>query len=89
MPVTPGLAPGQILSDGILQSGVGVGDDQGRAAQAPGHQAPQEGAPASAVLAGHHVEAEDLGGTSSRRARDVSSNLAVRFALPDQSPSIF
>ncbi len=42
---------------------VGVGGHQAHAGQAAGDQAAEECQPAGAVLAGHHVQAEDLPAT--------------------------
>jgi hypothetical protein len=44
----------------VDQTNVGVGDDQGRAGQAPGDQTTQEREPAGAVFAGDDVEAQHL-----------------------------
>lgn len=49
--------------DGSLQTLVGVGDDEGRPAEAPSHQGAEEGSPEGVVLARPDVDTEDLAPT--------------------------
>ncbi len=52
--------PPEADGDGVLQTLVGIGDDQPHPTEAPGIQRAQEGQPEGAVLAGAHVHAQYL-----------------------------
>lgn len=59
-PATLPRGPGQDRLDGALQTPVGVARYQPHLAEPPGDQRTQEGAPEGAVLAGTHVQPQNL-----------------------------